>query len=34
MQRRNLERHLAYREHFFAMCVIGLECANTLSGWM
>ena len=34
MRRMNLERKLLYREHFFTLCVVGLEFANAISNWM
>ena len=34
MKRISLERKLLYREHFFALCVVGLELANAVSNWM
>lgn len=34
MRQRNLEQKLMYREHFFTLCVVGLEFTNALMNWM
>lgn len=34
MEDKNLEHKLLYREHFFTLCVVGLEFTNALMDWM
>jgi len=34
MRQKNLAQKLMYREHFFTLCVVGLEFANAVSNWM
>lgn len=34
MRQRSLEHKLMHREHFFTLCVVGLEFVNAAIEWM